>query len=187
GNLVVDNTGATPLSGAITGTGSVTQNGAGTLTLSGNNGYGDTFFNAGVVSVEQEENLGIGALNFDGGTLQITGTHFNDTTKTIVWGDHGGGFDIADADNQFALSNVFTGLGQLAKKGAGTLALTGDSSAFQGNTLVKDGTLRLDGGKLGDGTGTVDVASGAALGGHGSIGGNTTVEGTLFAQSGQVL
>ncbi|MEN5279184.1 autotransporter-associated beta strand repeat-containing protein, partial [Brucella sp. TWI432] len=29
GNLVVDNTGATPLSGAITGTGSVTQNGAG--------------------------------------------------------------------------------------------------------------------------------------------------------------
>ncbi|MCX2698172.1 hypothetical protein, partial [Ochrobactrum chromiisoli] len=52
---------------------------------------------------------------------------------------------------------------------------------------MKDGTLRLDDGKLGDGTGTVDVASGAALGGHGSIGGNTTVEGTLLAQSGQVL
>ncbi|MEN5278829.1 autotransporter-associated beta strand repeat-containing protein, partial [Brucella sp. TWI432] len=187
GNLVVDDTGATPLSGAITGTGSVTQNGAGTLTLSGNNGYGDTFFNAGVVSVEQEENLGIGALNFDGGTLQITGTHFNDTTKTIVWGDHGGGFDIVDPTNTFTITSAFTGSGQLAKKGAGTLALTGDSSVFQGNTLVKDGTLRLDGGKLGDGTGTVDVASGAALGGHGSIGGNTTVEGTLLAQSGQVL
>ncbi|MEN5275310.1 autotransporter-associated beta strand repeat-containing protein, partial [Brucella sp. TWI432] len=187
GNLVVDNTGATPLSGAITGTGSVTQNGAGTLTLSGNNSYGDTFFNAGVISIEQAENLGSGALHFNSGTLRVTGTQSSSTDDTIDWGHNGGGFDIVDPTNTFTITSAFTGPGQLAKKGAGTLALTGDSSAFQGNTLVKDGTLRLDGGKLGDGTGTVDVASGAALGGHGSIGGNTTVEGTLFAQSGQVL
>ncbi|MCL7999661.1 autotransporter outer membrane beta-barrel domain-containing protein [Brucella sp. 21LCYQ03] len=190
GNLVVDNIGATALASVISGTGSLTQNGAGTLTLSGNNGYsGGTSLNAGVISAEQDENLGTGPLNFDGGTLQIMGTHFTNTTKQIVWGAHGGSFDIDDANNHFALSNVFTGSGALTKTGAGTLALTGDSSGYQGNTTVSQGSLRLDGGKLGNGAGAVHVASGGSLGGHGTIGDTTDIAtgGTLFAQSGQKL
>ncbi|WP_205315993.1 autotransporter-associated beta strand repeat-containing protein, partial [Ochrobactrum sp. 3-3] len=170
GDLVVDNQGATTLAGAISGAGSVTQKGSGTLVLSGNNSYGDTYLNGGVISVGQDKNLGTGDLNFNGGTLQVTGTDFKGTTRTITWGDNGGGFDIADANNVFTLSNVFTGAGGLTKSGDGTLALSGDSNSFTGNTNVKAGTLRLDGGKLGDGTGTVDVASGASLGGHGTIG-----------------
>ncbi|KAB2715445.1 autotransporter-associated beta strand repeat-containing protein, partial [Brucella intermedia] len=189
GDLVVANQGATVLDGNISGTGSVTQDGTGKLTLSGNNSYGDTYLNAGVISVGQEENLGSGALNFDGGTLQVTGTHFKGTNKAINWGAGGGTFDIVDAGNEFALSNVFTGAGSLTKLGEGMLVLSGDSSGFEGDTHVNAGGLRLDDGKLGDGTGTVTVASGGSLGGHGIVGGNTTVAGGggLFGQSGQVL
>ncbi|PJT19240.1 hypothetical protein CN884_20850 [Ochrobactrum sp. 30A/1000/2015] len=187
GNLVVANQGATVLDGNISGTGSVTQNGTGKLTLSGNNSYGDTYLNAGVISVEQEENLGSGALNFDGGTLQVTGTHFKGTNKAITWGAGGGAFDIVEASNEFALSNVFTGTGGLTKIGDGMLVLSGDSSGFKGDTHVNAGGLRLDDGKLGDGTGTVTVASGGSLGGHGIVGGNTTVDGGLFGQTGQRL
>ncbi|MBA8846428.1 autotransporter-associated beta strand protein, partial [Ochrobactrum sp. RH1CCR137] len=187
GALVVANQGTTVLDGNISGTGSVTQKGAGKLTLSGNNSYGDTYLNAGVISVEQEENLGSGALNFDGGTLQVTGTHFKGTNKAINWGAGGGAFDIVEASNEFALSNVFTGTGGLTKIGDGMLALSGDSSGFKGDTHVNAGGLRLDDGKLGDGTGTVTVASGGSLGGQGIVGGNTTIDGGLFGQTGQRL
>jgi len=187
GALVVANQGTTVLDGNISGTGSVTQDGTGKLTLSGNNSYGDTYLNAGVISVEQEENLGSGALNFDGGTLQVTGTHFKGTNKAITWGAGGGTFDIVEASNEFALSNVFTGTGGLTKIGDGMLVLSGDSSGFKGDTHVNAGGLRLDDGKLGDGTGTVTVASGGSLGGHGIVGGNTTIDGGLFGQTGQRL
>ncbi|MBX8827119.1 autotransporter outer membrane beta-barrel domain-containing protein [Ochrobactrum sp. SFR4] len=187
GDLIVNNNGATTLDAAISGTGNVTQKGTNTLTLSGNNSYGDTFFMAGVISVGQEANLGSGALNFDGGTLRVTGTYFRGTDNAINWGANGGSFDITDANNVFALSNVFTGAGGLTKSGNGTLALSGDSSGFTGNTDINTGSLRLDGGKLGDGK--VNVASGASLGGHGTIGGMTTVadSGNLFGQTGQRL
>ncbi|WP_374817918.1 autotransporter outer membrane beta-barrel domain-containing protein, partial [Brucella grignonensis] len=189
GNLAVDNHGATVLDDAISGTGSVTQKGNSTLTLSGNNNYGDTYLNAGVILVEQEENLGSGALNFDGGRLQVTGTHFQSTDKVINWGANGGGFDITDANNVFTLSNVFTGTGGLTKSGDGTLVLSGDSNGFSGNTNVNAGKLRLEGAKLGDDTGTTTVASGGSLGGHGTIGGTTTIANgsTLFGQTGQRL
>ncbi|MBB3219189.1 autotransporter-associated beta strand protein [Ochrobactrum sp. RC6B] len=187
GDLVVANQGATVLDGNISGTGSVTQKGTGKLTLSGNNSYGDTYLNAGVISVEQEENLGTGALNFDGGTLQVTGTHFKGTNKAINWGAGGGAFDIVEASNEFALSNVFTGTGGLTKIGDGMLVLSGDSSGFKGDTHVNAGGLRLDDGKLGDGTGTVRVASDGKLGGQGIVGGNTTIDGGLFGQTGQRL
>ncbi|WP_162792683.1 autotransporter outer membrane beta-barrel domain-containing protein [Ochrobactrum sp. 3-3] len=187
GALIFDRNDAVEFSGAISGTGSVAQNGVGTLVLSGHNSYGETHFNGGVISVRQKENLGTGDLTFLGGTLRVTGTDFKGTTNAINWGSIGGGFDIADANNVFTLSNVFTGAGGLTKRGDGTLALSGDSSIFTGNTNVNAGTLRLDGGNLG--TGTVDVASGASLGGHGTIGGNTTIadNGKLFGQTGSRL
>ena len=188
GSFVINNQNDTALSGAISGSGSLTQAGSGTLTLSGNNTYtGDTNFNNGVISVAEDDNLGNGgALNFNGGMLQVTGTDFNGTNRAISWGANGGGFDIVDAGNSFELSNQFTGSGGLTKQGAGTLALSGDSSGFGGTTNVDGGGLRLDGGSLG---GTVHVASGSSLGGHGSIGGAVDIAdgGTLFGTSGQQL
>lgn len=187
-SLIVSNAGATFLQGNISGDGGVVQHGYGTLTLSGDNTYTDgTDIYFGIVSVQQEENLGelTGDLNFEGGTLQITGIDFNNTSRTIAWGAPGGGFDIADANNTFTISTVFTGAGQLDKLGAGILALTGDSSGYTGTTNVQGGTLRLDDANLG---GAVNVQAGGALGGHGTIEGAVDVAdgGQLFGQSGQM-
>ncbi|WP_273793950.1 autotransporter-associated beta strand repeat-containing protein, partial [Brucella anthropi] len=129
-SLTVANTGATVLEGTISGTGSLTQTGSGTLTLSGSNSYsGGTSLNAGIVSVGQDKNLGdvSGALNFNGGMLQVTGTQFHSTSRAINWTNAGGGFDIADANNTFTLSSPVTGSGMLTKTGTGTLVLSGDS------------------------------------------------------------
>lgn len=177
-------------SGAMSGNGILQQDGVGTLILTGKNAHlGGTVLNAGILSTSLEANLGAatGSLTFNGGILRVTGTDFSQISRTINWGANGGGFDIADANNVFTLSYVFTGSGQLTKLGDGTLALSGDSSGFQGNINANGGTLRLDGGMLG--TGTVNVASSAALGGDGTIGGDTIIAngGNLFSQSGSRL
>ncbi|MET4799620.1 autotransporter domain-containing protein [Bradyrhizobium sp. LB11.1] len=121
--------------------GSLVKTGTGTLTLSGTNTYsGGTTFAGGTVSVSSDANLGdvAGGLTFNGGTLQITGTTFNTTARTINLGAGGGTFDIADAANNFVLSQNLGG-GALTKSGAGKLTLIGAES-FSGVT-VSGGTL----------------------------------------------
>ncbi len=63
---------------------------------------------------------------------------------------------------------VVTGLGNLVKTGAGTVTLTG-ANTYSGTTAVNAGTLRVNGNN--QGTGAVSVASGATLGGSGTIAG----------------
>ncbi|MCP3382337.1 autotransporter domain-containing protein [Bradyrhizobium sp. CCGUVB4N] len=121
--------------------GSLVKTGTGTLTLTGSNTYtGGTIFAGGAVSVASEDNLGdlAGGLTFKGGTLQITGTAFNTTARTISLGAGGGTFDIADAANNFVVNQNLGGT-TLTKAGAGTLTLTGAES-FSGAT-VSAGTL----------------------------------------------
>ncbi|WP_161492434.1 autotransporter outer membrane beta-barrel domain-containing protein [Brucella pituitosa] len=190
-SLIINNSGDTAVHGDISGTGSVTKAGTGSskLTLYGHNSYsGGTNILAGSVSVSQDENLGDlgGKINFDGGVLQITGSDFERTDRDIAWGVHGGGFDIADANNTFSVSSVFTGTGGLIKAGPGALVLTADSSGYTGGVDVQGGDLRLDGATLG---GSVTVDDQADLGGDGRIKGATTIGsgGTLFGQTGQKL
>ncbi|MGW6781050.1 autotransporter-associated beta strand repeat-containing protein, partial [Brucella pseudogrignonensis] len=185
--LVVDNLGHTELDGSISGTGPLINSGAGVLTLKGNNSYsGSTEVFAGTLSVSQDANLGTGTLLINGGTLQVTGTDFNQTARSLIWGAGGGGFDIADANNTFAIASPFQGAGAMQKTGAGTLALSGDSTAYTGAVDVRAGDLRLDGATLG---GSVTVEDQADLGGHGTIAGATTLApgATLFGQSGQQM
>ncbi|WP_051443994.1 autotransporter-associated beta strand repeat-containing protein [Afipia sp. P52-10] len=120
------------------------KSGAGTLILSGANTYtGGTTLSAGVVSVGADNNLGdaSGALTFNGGILQVTGTGFTSTARTINWGADGGSFDIADAANIFSVSQALTGAGSLQKLGAGTLALSG-ANTYSGTTRIDAGTLQ---------------------------------------------
>lgn len=126
----------------ITGTGGITKTEAGTLVLSGANSYlGGTTISAGVLSVENDANLGHeeGILAFNGGVLQVTGTAFNDTERDIAWGAGGGGFDIADAANDFYLDRNIVGTGDLVKRGAGALWLAGVND--YGDTRVEGGSV----------------------------------------------
>ena len=139
---------STNVSGVIAGSGSLVKVGTGTLTLSGANFYGGgTTFIGGTVSVGADANLGAaaGALTFNGGTLQITGTTYNSTLRTINWGAAGGGFDIADAANTFTINQALTGTGSLSKTGAGTLVLTADNT-YTGVTTIGAGALQLGNG-----------------------------------------
>jgi outer membrane autotransporter protein len=106
----------------------------------------------GTLSVASEGALGAasGALTLDGGTLQVTGTSFTNTTRNIVWGPNGGGFDIVEAGNNFTVGQSLTGGGPLTKLGLGTLTLTGNNS-YSGGTQVRGGTLVAQGGNaIGD-------------------------------------
>lgn len=126
----------------ITGTGGITKTEAGTLVLSGNNTYaGGTTLAGGVVSVSSDANLGHadGALTFEGGVLQVTGSDFNETERQIVWGTRGGGFDITHGSNSFLISQDMVGGGDLVKRGEGALRLSGHNA--YGNTLVEGGWL----------------------------------------------
>ncbi len=119
----------------------------------------------GTLSVAADAALGdaAGALTFNGGTLQVTGTSFGSTSRPISWGANGGGFDIADAANIFTLSQALVGGGPLTKDGAGTLVLTGANT--HGSTTVLAGTLVLShvtGTTIDSaGTGTITISNGA--------------------------
>ncbi len=100
--------------GAMTGTGSLTKNGAGNLTLSGANDYsGGTTVSAGTLT---------------GSTTSLQGDIANDAA--MVFSQDTGGI----------YAGGISGTGSLAKSGTGTVTLTGANS-YSGGTTVSAGTL----------------------------------------------
>nr|WP_051917470.1 autotransporter-associated beta strand repeat-containing protein [Brucella anthropi] len=129
-------------SGTIGGTGKLTKNGAGTLTLAGDNSYtGGTVVNAGVLSVSADKNLGdlSGGVQLNSGTLRLTG---DVTSDRVVAFDAAGGTIDAAAGTNSTFSGLIDGLGSLTKTGAGTLVLSG-SNDYLGGTVVEAGTLSI--------------------------------------------
>ncbi|WP_428936666.1 autotransporter outer membrane beta-barrel domain-containing protein [Brucella sp. NF 2815] len=174
---------ATTLShaGVIDGAGGLTKTGAGTLTLAGVNTYaGGTAINGGTLQ------LGNG-----GASGSITGNVAN-----------GGTLIFNRSDNNLTLAGVVSGTGRIEQNGPGITTLTG-ANTYSGVTNVNAGTLYVHGNQSGA-TGATTVASGATLGGIGTIGGNVdiadgatlkpgaspgtlTINGNLTLSSGSVL
>lgn len=152
------------IANTLTGVG-IDKTGAGTLVLQAANAYtGTTRLSQGVLSVDADSQLGASsaALDFQGGTLRITGTSMASTARAIQWGS-GGAFDIQDGGHTFALSQSLTGGGALSKSGQGKLALTGDNILI-GGVAVKAGVLQVgDGGQTGSLRANVQVDAGATL------------------------
>jgi len=144
--------------------------------------------NAGTLSVSQEGNLGnlAGGLTFDGGTLQVTGTSYTTTPRSLTILAGGGGFDIDSAANIFTLNQPIIGGvandGGIWKTGPGTLTLnalntyTGLTDIMEGKLVIGDTVAHgLTAYVQGDAT----VALGATLAGHGTVGGTVENLGTV--------
>ena len=119
--------------GAITGTGSVQQNGTGTTILTGSNTYsGGTTINAGTLQMG------------NGGT---TGSIIGDVTNNAMLA-----FNRSDS---FTFGGAITGTGSVQQNGTGTTILTGTSN-YSGGTTISAGTLQIgDGGTTGSIAGDV--------------------------------
>ena len=144
------------LTGPIVGPGQLNKSDGGTLVLTGTNAYsGGTLLGGGVLQVSNDANLGAasGALDFEGGTLQLGANVDPSATRAITLGAAGGFIDT----NGFAstIAQTISGEGALTKLGAGTLTLTADTS-YDGGTAIAAGTLQLGaGGTSGSVTGNI--------------------------------
>ncbi|WP_329740498.1 autotransporter-associated beta strand repeat-containing protein [Dyella sp. A6] len=157
GTLTFDRSDTASFAGIVSGSGALTQSGSGTLTLTGANTY-------------------------TGGTTISAGTLQGDTTSLQGAITDNAALVFAQASDG-SFGGAISGSGRIAKTGTGMLVLNGNSNAFTGSTTVSAGTLEVgDAGTpsavLG---GNVSVASGGVLRGHGTIIGNVSNSGILWA------
>jgi len=171
--LVIEGDGE--LGGALTGNGSLRNSGGGELTLSGNSSdfTGKVELSEGVLRIDGNNALGAGA------KLEVSG--IGSTLKLVNSSRVNAPISLANAqlviEGDGELGGALTGNGSLRNSGGGELTLSGNSSDFTGKVELSEGVLRINGDYSGA-TGEFSVASGATLGGNGTIGGPTTVTGT---------
>ena len=186
--------------GVISGSGGLEKTGAGDLHLNPT-GAGNSYQGATTVSGGRLVLDGLNAVAdqsavtiASGATFVLSNTYVGggETVGSIAGAgtvDLGGRALTAGANDQ---STSFSGTiadniggGSFVKSGAGTLTLSGDQS-YTGSTDVLGGTLLVGGAMAST---SVNVASGATLGGTGTLAGDVTVNdgGHLAGQSGQTL
>jgi len=203
GALVFHRSDLYTVANAISGSGTVTQSGSGTTVLSGNNSYGGaTAVNAGTLVAAQDNALGGtagnttvaagAALGLQGGVtlpeslvlngagvggagalVNLSGT--NAVSGAITLGSPVT-INVVVGSDVLTLSGIVSGIAtaDLTKIGAGTLTLTA-ANDYLGATHVNVGTLLVNGDQSAA-TGAVAVASGATLGGTGTVGGAVTAQ-----------
>ena len=160
GALVFDRSDLVDFPGVISGTGSVTQAGSGTTVLTGSSTY-------------------TGGTSFTAGTLQLGD---GGTSGSIVGNVANNGLLVFNRSDNVTFPGIVSGSGSLTQAGAGTTLLTANNP-YTGATTVAAGTLAIGDAQHANaalsGGGAVGVASGATLGGYGSVTGNVTNDGTI--------
>jgi outer membrane autotransporter protein len=152
----------TNIAQAISGAGGLNKAGAGLLVLTGTNSYA-------------------GGTTISGGMLQLGN---GGTAGSIVGNVTDNGILAFNRSDATTYSGIVSGTGALFQAGAGTTILNANSS-YTGATSISAGTLAV-----GDAThstaslfggGDVGVASGAMLGGYGTVAGNVSDNGAIAA------
>lgn len=120
----------------------------------GSNNHINTLLLTGSGNIDVSDNIKIGSLTIDGGTIINNGVAHNswqsiierdyNTTNTITIGTKGATFDIHDNLTN-TLTKSVTGAGNLTKTGTGTLILGTENENYtydyEGLTVVKEGIL----------------------------------------------
>jgi fibronectin-binding autotransporter adhesin len=183
------------ISSVLAGTQGFEKKGNGTLMINGAATYtGDTVISDGNIRLNADNYLPAASVlgMSSGGTLQMMG--YNQTFAGL-YGSGGavecnfnaGSANVLTLAVAGAESYSYSGVLQdgneasvlnIVKSGTGTQTIAGDDNDYSGTMTVADGTLIVDGDNSGA-TGDVTVSFGAALGGSGIIGGETTVAGEL--------
>jgi len=132
-------------SGVLTGSGSVEQAGAGTLTLTGNNSSftGSTVLSNGILSVGTALALGTsGSVVFNGGVLQYGTGVATDLSSKISAVGSGKTATIDTNGNNVAFATALAGSGSFVKAGSGSLTFNAYNALA---TTVRAGTLAYNG------------------------------------------
>ena len=145
------------VSNAISGTGAVVKQAAGTLTLTGTSTYsGGTRLTAGTLIVGSDGALGTGTLSF-----ATTGATLQTARNVLVPIDVTTSGSLSIVGGPVDLTARFSGGGTLTKTGTGTLTLSGTGSTFSGNLVIAGGAGANSIVKAGNtsafGTGTVTI------------------------------
>ena len=119
-SVVFDNSNSVTYAGTLSGTGSLTQEGGGTLILTGTNTYS-------------------GGTTIGSGTLQIGS---GGATSLATSGVTDNGSFVVDTSSSLTIAGNITGTGSLVQEGGGTTILTG-TNTYSGGTTVSGGTLQL--------------------------------------------
>ena len=140
--LTTGDSGNDTVSGVISGSGFLTKEGTGILTLSGSNTYsGNTTISTGTLKLT-------GTLS-DSTDVINSGIYDVDTTDTIQSLSGTGAVELASSitlttgdSGDDTVSGVISGAGSLAKAGSGILNLSG-SNTYTGSTTLSAGTISI--------------------------------------------
>jgi autotransporter-associated beta strand protein len=165
----IDNSDTT-FSGVISGTGAntLTKEGTGTMTLSGNNTYtgqtmvndgillitsnnalgtaaGDTLVNAGASlalsnNITTSEPLDLSGTGFGGGGALINVSGNNAVNGTVLLSAN---MQVNSDAGTLTINGIISGANDLTKAGPGTLRLTG-ANTFSGQVAIDEGTLSIN-------------------------------------------
>jgi autotransporter-associated beta strand protein len=142
--LVFSSTQTLTVANPISGSGTLTQAGGGTLILTGPNSYsGGTVISAGTVLIDNDNELGAAssALTLSGGTLRsMTNNISSNRTLTVTAASV---LDIAPGTT-VTLGGTIGGTGNLTKTNTGNLTLAGNGS-YTGTITFADGVLLVTG------------------------------------------
>ena len=159
------------IDGVIGGTGQLGKSGSGTLKLTGKNTYsGSTVLWDGTLEISQIGITGqaspIGTAPtwvWNGGTIRYTGSSATTNKEVTLTGSTT--IDIVNASTKLTQNGAITGEGDFVKSGNGTLVVPLGLLAHTGATMVRGGTLTVQG--------------------KDAIGNNPQLRGTLHLQGGR--